>query len=88
MVKILVKQNTNELYRLNDFSSKNRLYNDSPVRDTIVTNDRWGKGTLCEHGDFITCSDRFNPGMICKFMNSNNVNLINELNNIRRFAKA
>lgn len=40
----------------------NRLYNESPVRDTIVTNDRWGKGTLCEHGDFITCSDRFNPG--------------------------
>jgi len=42
------------------------LYNDSPVRDTVVTNDRWGKGTLCKHGDFITCSDRYNPGTLQK----------------------
>lgn len=40
------------------------LYNDSPVKETIVTNDRWGKGTLCEHGDFYTCSDRYNPGCL------------------------
>ncbi|KAK7499558.1 hypothetical protein BaRGS_00009210 [Batillaria attramentaria] len=38
------------------------LYNDSPVKDTVVTNDRWGKGTLCHHGGFLTCSDRYNPG--------------------------
>lgn len=38
------------------------LYNESPVRDTVVTNDRWGIGTLCLHGDFYTCSDRYNPG--------------------------
>lgn len=38
------------------------LYNESPVRDTIVTNDRWGIGTLCLHGDFRTCHDRYNPG--------------------------
>lgn len=38
------------------------LYNESPVKDTVVTNDRWGKDTLCKHGDFYTCSDRYNPG--------------------------
>ncbi|KAM7359161.1 alpha-L-fucosidase [Cochliomyia hominivorax] len=40
------------------------LYNDSPVRDTIVTNDRWGFGTACQHGDFYNCQDRFNPGVL------------------------
>ncbi|XP_001661015.2 putative alpha-L-fucosidase [Aedes aegypti] len=40
------------------------LYNESPVRDTIVTNDRWGIGTLCLHGDFRTCHDRYNPGVL------------------------
>ena len=40
------------------------LYNESPVKETIVTNDRWGIGTLCEHGDFYTCSDRYNPGVL------------------------
>uniref|UniRef100_G1NJS8 alpha-L-fucosidase n=1 Tax=Meleagris gallopavo TaxID=9103 RepID=G1NJS8_MELGA len=38
------------------------LYNDSPVRDTVVTNDRWGVGSICKHGGFYTCSDRYNPG--------------------------
>uniref|UniRef100_A0A8C5KTJ9 Alpha-L-fucosidase n=1 Tax=Jaculus jaculus TaxID=51337 RepID=A0A8C5KTJ9_JACJA len=38
------------------------LYNDSPVRDTVVTNDRWGAGSICKHGGFYTCSDRYNPG--------------------------
>ncbi|CAD7082191.1 unnamed protein product [Hermetia illucens] len=42
------------------------LYNDSPVRDTIVTNDRWGIGTACTHGDFYTCRDRYNPGVLQK----------------------
>ncbi|XP_050742230.1 putative alpha-L-fucosidase isoform X2 [Drosophila biarmipes] len=40
------------------------LYNDSPVRDTVVTNDRWGFGTACMHGDFYNCADRFNPGIL------------------------
>ena len=40
------------------------LYSDSPVRDTVVTNDRWGVGVLCKHGDFFTCSDRYNPGVL------------------------
>ncbi|CAF4015347.1 unnamed protein product, partial [Rotaria sordida] len=27
-----------------------------------VVNDRWGTGIPCHHGDFYTCTDRFNPG--------------------------
>ncbi|XP_046568439.1 alpha-L-fucosidase-like [Haliotis rubra] len=42
------------------------LYNDSPVRDTVVTNDRWGNGVMCHHGGFLTCSDRYNPGKLQK----------------------
>ncbi|XP_071112348.1 alpha-L-fucosidase-like isoform X2 [Haliotis cracherodii] len=40
------------------------LYNDSPVKDTVVTNDRWGKGDACHHGGYWTCSDRYNPGVL------------------------
>lgn len=39
------------------------LYNESPVKDEIVVNDRWGWGTNCRHGDFYNCDDRFNPSM-------------------------
>lgn len=38
------------------------LYNESPVRNTVVTNDRWGKGSICKHGGYYTCTDRYNPG--------------------------
>lgn len=38
--------------------------NDSPVANSIVWNDRWGKGTTCIHGSFLTCSDRYSPGHI------------------------
>ncbi|OWA54042.1 Plasma alpha-L-fucosidase [Hypsibius exemplaris] len=37
------------------------LYNDSPVKDTVVTNDRWGDDAMCKHGGFLTCDDRFTP---------------------------
>merc|ERR1712156_1353494 len=40
------------------------LYNESPVKDTIVTNDRWGSGIPCKHGGFFTCTDRYNPGVL------------------------
>ncbi|XP_049960854.1 alpha-L-fucosidase-like [Schistocerca serialis cubense] len=40
------------------------LYNESPVKDTVVVNDRWGKGVTCKHGDFYTCSDRYDPGVL------------------------
>ncbi|KAG5315248.1 FUCO fucosidase, partial [Pseudoatta argentina] len=40
------------------------LYNKSPVKDTVVVNDRWGSNIPCHHGDFFTCTDRFNPGVL------------------------
>jgi len=40
------------------------LYNDSPVAETVVSNDRWGEDTMCLHGGFFTCHDRFNPGVL------------------------
>ncbi|MBN3314987.1 FUCO2 fucosidase, partial [Atractosteus spatula] len=42
------------------------LYNESPVRETVVTNDRWGYGSICKHGGYYTCSDRYNPGHLLK----------------------
>jgi alpha-L-fucosidase len=38
------------------------LYNESPVKDTVVVNDRWGRGCSCKHGGFYTCQDHYNPG--------------------------
>ncbi|CAF1176629.1 unnamed protein product [Adineta ricciae] len=38
------------------------LYNESPVKDTVVVNDRWGSGVPCHHGGYYTCSDHYNPG--------------------------
>ena len=34
------------------------LYNDSPVKNKVVVNDRWGEGTSCKHGGFLNCADR------------------------------
>ena len=35
----------------------------SPVKDTVVTNDRWSSGMACHHGGYYTCHDRYNPGL-------------------------
>ena len=41
------------------------LYNESEVKDTVVTNDRWGNnGIACHHGGFYTCDDRYQPGKL------------------------
>ena len=40
------------------------LYNESPVKDHVVVNDRWGKDSQCIHGGYLTCEDRFNPGTL------------------------
>lgn len=40
------------------------LYNESPVRDAVVVNDRWGPEAICKHGGFYTCRDRYNPGVL------------------------
>lgn len=37
------------------------LYNESPVKDFVVTNDRWGTDTPCHHGGYFTCHDRYSP---------------------------
>uniref|UniRef100_A0A0B7B2E0 alpha-L-fucosidase n=1 Tax=Arion vulgaris TaxID=1028688 RepID=A0A0B7B2E0_9EUPU len=42
------------------------LYNDSPVKNKVVTNDRWGMNVLCKHGGFLTCKDHYNPGTLQK----------------------
>lgn len=39
------------------------LYSESPVKDSIVVNDRWGVNVPCKHGDFFNCQDRYNPGI-------------------------
>lgn len=37
------------------------IYNDSPVKDEIVINDRWGYFVRNTHGDFFNGDDRLNP---------------------------
>lgn len=31
------------------------LYNESPVRDSVIVNDRWGDETMGRHGGYLTC---------------------------------
>lgn len=38
----------------------------SPVKDTVVVNDRWGHDTGCKHGGYFSCADRYNPGTLQK----------------------
>ncbi|XP_068189050.1 tissue alpha-L-fucosidase-like [Antennarius striatus] len=40
------------------------LYNNSPVKDTVVTNDRWGVGCGCKHGGFFNCQDKYTPSQL------------------------
>ncbi|NP_001279640.1 tissue alpha-L-fucosidase precursor [Callorhinchus milii] len=40
------------------------LYNYSPVKDTVVTNDRWGVGCRCKHGGFFNCDDKYSPSKL------------------------
>jgi alpha-L-fucosidase len=35
----------------------------SPVKDTVLVNDRWGVNCRCRHGGSYTCVDRFDPGI-------------------------
>lgn len=32
----------------------------------MVTNDRWGYGSICTHGGYYTCADRYQPGHLLK----------------------
>eukprot|EP01114_Cavostelium_apophysatum_P007332 TRINITY_DN1941_c0_g1_i2.p1 TRINITY_DN1941_c0_g1~~TRINITY_DN1941_c0_g1_i2.p1 ORF type:complete len:541 (-),score=92.73 TRINITY_DN1941_c0_g1_i2:1396-3018(-) len=40
------------------------LYNVSPSKDSIVTNDRWGRECRGVNGGYLTPSDGFNPGYV------------------------
>lgn len=52
------------------------LYNESPVKDTIVTNDRWcDPGCKCLHGGTWTCKDHYNPGVLQKHKWENAMNM-------------
>ncbi|XP_032231992.1 alpha-L-fucosidase [Nematostella vectensis] len=42
------------------------LFNESPVKDTVLVNDGWGKNCLCKHGSVWTCSSRYYPGHLLK----------------------
>lgn len=42
------------------------LYNESPVKDTVVTNDRWGTGCPCKHGGYFSCDDHYRPGKLVR----------------------
>jgi len=44
------------------------LYNESPVKDYVLVNDRWGYDTEtpCHHGGYWTCMDHFNPRVLMK----------------------
>jgi len=39
------------------------------LKDTVVTNDRWGNGCACKHGGYFTCADRWvDAGQRCFFI--------------------
>ncbi|XP_053310592.1 tissue alpha-L-fucosidase [Spea bombifrons] len=40
------------------------LYNESPVKDTVVVNDRWGSNCSCHHGGYYNCADKFTPSTL------------------------
>ncbi len=42
------------------------LYNESPIRDSVVVNDRWAIESVCKHGGFFTCGDHYTPGVVKK----------------------
>ncbi|CAD5124689.1 DgyrCDS12954 [Dimorphilus gyrociliatus] len=63
------------------------LYNDSPVKDTVAVNDRWGNDATCKHGGYYTCSDRFNPGTIQKHKFENAMTIDRSSWGYRREAK-
>jgi len=40
------------------------LYNDSPVKENVIVNDRWGEDCRAKNGGYWTHADRFDPGEI------------------------
>ena len=40
----------------------------SPVKDTVVVNDRWGSDARCKHGSYWTCQDEYKPGDVMLYL--------------------
>ncbi|XP_069827485.1 tissue alpha-L-fucosidase [Dendropsophus ebraccatus] len=40
------------------------LYNESPIKDKVVVNDRWGSNCSCHHGGFYNCADKYTPSTL------------------------
>ncbi|XP_057312910.1 alpha-L-fucosidase-like isoform X2 [Hydractinia symbiolongicarpus] len=64
------------------------LYSDSPVRDNILVNDRWGPEATCKHGDVKNCADRFTPHSKVNFKWEDAMTLDKESWGYRRKATA
>ena len=60
---------TSKPHALTVFADINIFFS-SPVKDTVVVNDRWGAGDMCHHGGVFTCADRYNPGkdILCQIV--------------------
>ncbi|TKR82987.1 hypothetical protein L596_016651 [Steinernema carpocapsae] len=51
---------TDEYWKSKEFLAW--LYNESPVKDKVVVNDRWGHEIMGHHGGFLTYADHYDPG--------------------------
>lgn len=40
------------------------LYNESPIKDKVAVNDRWGSDCSCRHGGFYNCADKYTPSTL------------------------
>uniref|UniRef100_A0A7E4V3M6 Putative alpha-L-fucosidase n=1 Tax=Panagrellus redivivus TaxID=6233 RepID=A0A7E4V3M6_PANRE len=64
------------------------LYNESPVKDKVVVNDRWGYGAMGKHGGYLTYSDNYDPGQLLPRKWENCMTLDKESWGYRRNMKA
>ena len=60
------------------------LYNESPVKDEVVVDDRWGTDARCHHGGYWTCHDKFQPNYLPphKWMDENTIGISWGLNRL------
>ncbi|XP_053563267.1 tissue alpha-L-fucosidase [Bombina bombina] len=40
------------------------LYNESPIKDKVVVNDRWCSNCSCHHGGYYNCEDKYTPSTL------------------------